>query len=1394
MIIRHKTMRRLFILGGALTALLGLFLCLYVAAVYRNNRNNKKLRAQAMVAFDTGDYAKAVELLGNYRERITPPDPQVEFRYGMARVHVELPGDKHLTEAIHVFENYLENVNPNDVKAKQELIQLYVNRGYNTEALRLADALLAADPRDVEAQRSEVFALNGQHKFEQALAAATKLNALQPFDVDGQMLTLALMTQLHQPVEQVIDHAQKLMREHPGDPRFELLLAFAYSQEHLPEESKVWLSTAAGRKAPDPSFARELVAQLDRAELFSQASAFLTRADATLNDVTLHRLLAQRLWQDGKVNEMVAALKDQQANQPTSDGALLGYRALALAELKQRPPAQEIAKALASRPDAVSAAWGMGLQAALADVPLAAPELAGRLQKAATRDPANCVLHMMLADAYLRMDESELAIEQCRMAYALAPSWAAPFLVTAEAQSRTGRHADAMASAWAAVKRGPDRYDTSVMYARTYFAWAQEAGISADWNRLLSALSQIQQNFHDPQTLPMYVTVLARTGNRDRAIEVIRSSLRATPALPTATLTQLAEVSDAQKLGVGDEVRTFTASTEGMTPELALSQARALLIAGKRQEAAKGLAAAAHGHETELPWREAIAAFNEASGQADALADWKSLGEQYPKDLRLQQDILRSATRTRDREFWARTINRVKALTGEQGVLWRVERARWLLGGELTERDKAEAVNLLTQVTGASPGLSEPHRLLAMAMERLNNLPGAITELTAAADARPGDAAITQELVRLLVATHRNSDAIAYLDKLAAGRDLAPAMRLWVAQAYQELGAGDKAMGLLNDTGASADGPGAIDRQRLLASIAARDGRVDEAAALYKKLLDQPIDDVSFWLGGADFFASRDDLQTADLFMKKVAALVRGPGELELLRGRFAERWLGNEQALREYRSAVSSAPASGAAWIALAQLQLRTHQFADARATAAAALQTLHVEPTLSAIASAASSLAKLGAVNELSPLIDGLSQDPRNAVCNEMLSDLCSAGAGQIQSPDLARKLANLAEAHPENFAAAAQACRCCTLAGLNDLALEVAHRCADANPKSAECQRLLAGIYLMQGDWPHAEQSAMLWRQYAPDQARSAAVVLAEIDLQQTKPDPAAAIEALKPFAGSASHPATDARITELYTRALVLAGRADEAADLLRPLLPDSPRWRGVWLDLAARQKDASAAEGWIEQVSPIVPTSNRDEQTALAAAWYEVGARFHATAPLQKARDILDPLLKGPEDAPHAWVIAALTAQEAGDYDSAETAYRRVLQYDPRSPDARNNLAYLLWLRGRPADVAEGLRLAQSAVDARPQDASFYDTLARLQARAGDVAGAVNTFKTALSKNPSSLEALIGQADLLSRNAATKEQAKDLLPQIQTLLDAGANLPPVLQKEYQTTKDALASTF
>jgi tetratricopeptide (TPR) repeat protein len=151
------------------------------------------------------------------------------------------------------------------------------------------------------------------------------------------------------------------------------------------------------------------------------------------------------------------------------------------------------------------------------------------------------------------------------------------------------------------------------------------------------------------------------------------------------------------------------------------------------------------------------------------------------------------------------------------------------------------------------------------------------------------------------------------------------------------------------------------------------------------------------------------------------------------------------------------------------------------------------------------------------------------------------------------------------------------------------------------------------------------------------------------------------------------------------------------------------------------------------------------------AWLAVGSAFHSNLALHKAHDLLAPAAARQDADSHVLALAAQVAQELGDYESAETLWRRLIQEasaqvvpsaaDPVRAEICNNLAYVLMASGDASKLPEARQLAEQAVAASPDTSSFYDTLARIYSHQGKRDLAVKAFRTAREKDPNNVEAM-----------------------------------------------------
>jgi type IV pilus assembly protein PilF len=674
-------------------------------------------------------------------------------------------------------------------------------------------------------------------------------------------------------------------------------------------------------------------------------------------------------------------------------------------------------------------------------------------------------------------------------------------------------------------------------------------------------------------------------------------------------------------------------------------------------------------------------------------------------------------------------------------------------------------------------------------MEKISNRPGAITELMAAADARPyGDLQITAELVRLLLAVNRPSDARNYLDKLASSPQLSTHARRWLVRMYMEQGQDEKALALVAaETGTAADD---LQHGMMLADLTRRVGHANEAAALYIPLLDKPIGDPGFCLTAANFFASRHDMATADRFLARLGECPLKPGELEASRGAFAEQWTGIDEAHKQYQAAVQAAPQNGLFWERLIGFCLRHELYSHAVKAAAQATAALPADSRVKALHDASVQIESLGE-QDVQPLVGLLCRDPKDAGGHEMLDAMVASSAEKLAPSEAVQKLRAIADRHPQSLPLKVEVMQTCMSAGMTSEALNYARQVAEVFPSSPEPHRVITRIYIDAGEWTKAEQAAIQWREHASEDPMPADLALADIYMHQPKMNAAGAVRALDPYIWSATatrHPA----VLEQYVKALVLAGRSGDAGDILKPLIAGSAHWRAVWLELAGLQRDADGASAWIAQVSDLIPRDAQSERVNLAAAWYQIGDVFDSTDACNRASDIVKPMLVNSTD-PQAWMLAGQIAQLGGDFETAEKSYRQALKADPDLLAAANNLAYVMWLEGDEAKVPEARKLAEAAVAAQPGNSVFHDTLGRIIVRVGDTKGAVNQFRLAIQKDPMNIEPMIGLADLLARDPATRGQARDLLVQIQGLLEVNPRLSGALRKQYQAVRESVAAS-
>jgi len=239
------------------------------------------------------------------------------------------------------------------------------------------------------------------------------------------------------------------------------------------------------------------------------------------------------------------------------------------------------------------------------------------------------------------------------------------------------------------------------------------------------------------------------------------------------------------------------------------------------------------------------------------------------------------------------------------------------------------------------------------------------------------------------------------------------------------------------------------------------------------------------------------------------------------------------------------------------------------------------------------------------------------------------------------------------------------------------------------------------------------------------------------------------------------------------------RPDDAARLYRRAIEANPQSLEAHLSLGL----LLGRQGKFEEARPELVTATTLEPgeagAGLKAKAWRALARIDTKAdPTEASSDLLEALKLSSETA-NDTLLAANLADQAGQYEEAEAAYRRVLAMDPKSADANAGLAHLLiahkhfpeaetMLRAaleqipdEPAlsaqlatvlaaqDKAEALPVLEKLHRAQPNDKDVTRMLAEVRSEAGDAAGSDNLYAELLTANPNDPVLLVAHGQNLT---------------------------------------------
>jgi tetratricopeptide (TPR) repeat protein len=1360
MSLSRTTKKRLLIVLCCGLLLVGAAGGAYVVRKQRVRAEYAGYRTEGLAAAKSADNEKAVDLLGKYLRRY-PEDTDVLVEYVRVRPLVKSPDRAHLRDTMLVLRHLL-TLHPEMAEQRRALLRMYADFGYASEAVVTADKLLEATPDDAEILGIKATSLARMRRSGEALAAAEKWAAKAPQDVDAHILCVQLM-QVNGRSKGDIDKRVGESKDKLKDPAsFDLVSGIAAAVTGAPDKAYEAIKRVAAQPKLDPKLTRRVIAAFDSLGKHRESLEMLQRLVKETGDASAQRGLVRRLWELNQWND-VLAYPIPAGSELASDLELKGMIGTALARTGKTAEAQAIANELtAAKQDPVAVAWGEVLGQSIKSSKDEARKLVDACQAGLKDSPNNAYLWYFQGQGYARLGEAELAVANYTKAAQLNGTWASPVASLAEALMGLGRHEQALDAATAAAQRSPAA--GAVMYAIALNANVESGRLKNEEGRLASVLTDIEKAGAAQYVLPERVASLARTGKKAEAADAIKKALATTPPPSEAILPRLAMMSRLHNLGL--EAECYAALERGATgavsASVAMSKALATYLAGNKDEALaqfdKARREAGKGDATE--WQIAGARLLDLARDPKAAATWVALGDGRPDDLSVQEAVLSASATRSDREFVDRTIERVKKLTGGEGVQWRIARARWTLDGAAgrtpAEQHKAgeDASVILTEVLRAAPDAIDARFLQVKALEYQENLSAAVEQMTMVVQQNPSLPASSLYLAKLLQSRGDFAKAHEYVTRATQAGLKDESSRRIAAQLLAQQGRPGEATKLLEDLGGEQGGA-----DLLLATLYRQQGDLKRAEQVLSQLMQKPDEGVVAF--AVDLYGAMGRPDDA----KKAIGLLKGmkarPGTEELLLAEFSGRYGKADEAVSYSRAATQAAPKNPVTWRALVISALAAGKHDDAFAAVAQGLKELPADPYLKAVADSKASIMKGVSDPGLRPLAFALARNPEAPGTKDALELMATPISPQNPKDTQLGRLKQIADRNTLNlplqlFAAE----RFLGSADRLDEAATIATRAVQSFPLSVDASRLAANALLNAKRWPETVVFAKAWHDRTPANPAEADFVAA-IALMKSK-QPAEAKALLAPYIPKAlEQPDQGAALIALYAAALYNTGGGPEAERILVPALKSSEAVRSAWLARATEDLPVNEAVNWVGRVAQLTGDGSLSAQVQIAAASTAIGQKAGNDQLLETARQVRAKVAARTDLNPQALAVLASQAEQDRDLATAESLYRRALKLDGSLAVLKNNLAMVLANKGRKEDLAEATILATDAVRTNPSVANFYDTLAVVQAKAGQTDQAVATLRKAAAIDPGHLDWQVNLINVLLDGHKTAEARKAL---------------------------------
>ncbi|MEM1183416.1 MAG: tetratricopeptide repeat protein [Planctomycetota bacterium] len=1369
---------------------------LFIARTVREHQKAalvEAARVDGMTAYEAGDYEVAVDRLSYFVAR-NKNDREALRAFADSLLNTEDPNGRKFAQAIRVHQLLITGATEID-ESHEILLDLLTQAGLATELIALADEVLALDPDHRAARLRRVEALSALARHQEAIDAASEFAAEAPGDAVAWRAYRGALLAADTDADVVAEAARVVAGREGATAVIRLDVAGLLAQlERVGEASAILRDVTAD---PSSLSSSELASAVNQAHFIatvdesmrSLAEDLLTTASVAA-DVDSRTFAAGWAWRLGEPGRTLLVLAADEASPESTSIDALGLTLLSRLELELSG---------VEAPDNIAAA---NVEAVRSELTLRSKAGDG------SRDEAD--LESELAGGWLDLVAARRALEDgslaevrgrfddaARRAPGLARQIASFY--SAEVDLRTGERARAR-QVFAELMKHPS-------WRRARFTLAGmriEEGSPSDAIIILSVEPTLSTWPEGARRFTLAVVEAARLapGNPDTvndALDVTRRYMAVRGATPIALSLQARALAMADRLdeaseiarelldggniaGLGPEAFRLAESVRSGDPALADTieaevtgsldetgnplAAVARVALAKDPKSALELLATLDGEGT-VEYDGMRAELLDRAGDPKASQAVRDVASTYADSIDAQLVLLQSQSGWEYPDAIRAAIARLKTLTGDGGIRWRVYSSRLKL--ETAEGDDvtpaaSEALLQLTSVLEVDPANADALVLAGMAALRLDDRSAAIDYFDSARTVQPSRASLYPTLIALLSDDGQPEAVVARTREFGELNVTDP--RLLRQRATLLESAGLDALAVADRRRLAEAGFGE-DQASLVISLA-RSGNAEGAKAELETLdLDSLEDQAKLVVARAFLPVSEPEVGLSILETLPVQGDL---GERDVIIAEYLINGGLAARTIERFEGVVETG--SSDMLVVLVRAYASTSQFDEAARVASTGTSRFPQDDRLRFLADAFTDDGTQRVVRRLSAIVYAVLQseaddaaivDPikafleRDTTLDELADDLDTL----TRSGNYGRLVYGLlAEAR--------------VVTGDPSGAVNVYERGLVALPDDASLAQEATRLLTLLGRFDDAARTARLWAERDPVNAWrgeiAEAVALAGLDAHGRAADLFA-----KNRDRLIANPEAFEEEIVAYAAVLGTLGRAIDGERLVDDIESDRIAASAA-IEIATTLviRNPSVARRMIEQATPQL-SGDEVGRSRLVNGWYRLGLATRDRADIERVFSVaaFDPLSPESESAP-TWALLGTILQGLGRLDEAEAFLRAAVARNEELADANNNLAYLLVRQQTKYSDAVGFAEQAVAVGRRRNIAAsvlreYYDTLGLALMGDEQPERAAEAFREGLALDPDAVHISIGLAEALAA-AGEIDEARAVIGAIDNVPD------------------------